>query len=83
MTEADLVKANPPKRKRRWFQFSLRSLLIVVTVIGIWTPLLMKAAEAIHQAREAARHMRCYNNCNTSFGAVFITPPRAAAAKRQ
>jgi hypothetical protein len=28
-------KAEPPKRKRRWFQFSLRSLLIFVTVLAI------------------------------------------------
>jgi hypothetical protein len=24
-------EAEPPKRKRRWFQFSLRTLMIVVT----------------------------------------------------
>jgi hypothetical protein len=28
--EAELPKADPPKRKRRWFQFRLRSLLVVV-----------------------------------------------------
>ncbi len=28
-------KAEPPKRKRRWFQFSLRTLLIVVTLLGV------------------------------------------------
>src|ERR1700682_1572334 len=28
-------KADPPKRKRRWFQFSLRSLLLVVTLLAI------------------------------------------------
>jgi hypothetical protein len=28
-------KANPPKRKRRWFQFSLRMLLIGVTLLGL------------------------------------------------
>jgi hypothetical protein len=25
-------KADPPKRKRRWFQFSLRSLLVFKTI---------------------------------------------------
>ncbi len=28
-------KAEPPKRKRRWFQFSLRSLIIVVTLLAV------------------------------------------------
>ena len=28
-------KAEPPKRKRRWFQFSLRTLLIVVSIVSI------------------------------------------------
>jgi hypothetical protein len=27
-------KADPPKRKRRWFQFSLRSVMIVTAVFG-------------------------------------------------
>jgi hypothetical protein len=27
--------ADPPKRKRRWFQFSLRTLMIVVTLFAI------------------------------------------------
>ena len=28
-------KADPPKRKRRWFQFSLRTLMIVVTLLAV------------------------------------------------
>jgi hypothetical protein len=30
--EAELPKADPPKRKRRWYQFSLRTLMIGVTL---------------------------------------------------
>jgi hypothetical protein len=30
--EADLPKADPPKRKRRWYQFRLRTLMIALTV---------------------------------------------------
>jgi hypothetical protein len=30
--EAEPPEADPPKRKRRWFQFSLRTLFVVVTV---------------------------------------------------
>jgi hypothetical protein len=32
--QADPPEAKPPKRKRRWFQFSLRTLLIVVTMLA-------------------------------------------------
>jgi hypothetical protein len=33
--EAEPSKADPPKRKRRWFQFSLRTLLIGVTLLAV------------------------------------------------
>jgi hypothetical protein len=33
--EADLPNGAPPKRKRRWFQFSLRTLMIAVTVLAV------------------------------------------------
>jgi hypothetical protein len=33
--EAETPKAEPPKRKRRWFQFSLRTLVIVVTLFAL------------------------------------------------
>ncbi len=33
--EAEPTKAEPPKRKRRWFQFSLRTLLIVGSVVPL------------------------------------------------
>jgi hypothetical protein len=29
------MDADPPKRKRRWFQFSLRTLLVVVTLVAV------------------------------------------------
>jgi hypothetical protein len=29
------MEAEPPKRKRRWFQFSLRTLMIVVTLLAV------------------------------------------------
>ena len=34
--EAEPTKAEPPKRKRRWFQFSLRTLMIAVTLFTVW-----------------------------------------------
>ena len=33
--QSEPPQADPPKRKRRWFQFSLRSLLIGVTVLAV------------------------------------------------
>jgi hypothetical protein len=33
--EAEPPKVEPPKRKCRWFQFSLRTLLIVVTLAAV------------------------------------------------
>jgi cell division protein FtsB len=33
--QAEPPQADPPKRKRRWFQFSLRTLLILVTLLAV------------------------------------------------
>jgi hypothetical protein len=33
--ESEPSKAEPPNRKRRWFQFSLRTLLIGVTLVAV------------------------------------------------
>jgi hypothetical protein len=33
--QTDPPKADSPKRQRRWFRFSLRSLMIVVTLLAI------------------------------------------------
>ena len=62
---------------RRRFEFSLRTLLLLVTVVGIWTPLLMKAAEAGHDAREAARRICCPNNLDAAVGASASRIPAA------
>jgi hypothetical protein len=58
------------------FQFRLRTLMIGVTLVGVWMPLLMKAAEAVHEAREAARRVPCPNILSAPGGARFI--PMAA-----
>ena len=47
-------KADPPKRKRRWFQFSLRTLMIVVTLLAI------PCAYVSWQAEIAKRRMAMY-----------------------
>jgi hypothetical protein len=33
--QSEPSNADPPKRKRRWFQFSLRTLMILTLLIGI------------------------------------------------
>jgi hypothetical protein len=33
--QTEPLKSDPPKRKRRWFQFSLRTLMIVVTLLAL------------------------------------------------
>jgi hypothetical protein len=55
-------KADPPKRKRRWFQFSLRTLLIGVTLFavnaGLWKafgpPILVGWVQTIDGREELA-----------------------------
>jgi hypothetical protein len=33
--QTEPIKADPPKRKRRWFQFSLRTVIVVVTIVSV------------------------------------------------
>jgi hypothetical protein len=40
------MTTDSPKRKRRWFQFRLRTLLLLVTVFAVWFGWLA------HQARQ-------------------------------
>jgi hypothetical protein len=46
-------KADPPRRKRRWFQFSLRTLMIVVVIVAIPCVWLGRKIEQKRRAREA------------------------------
>jgi hypothetical protein len=55
--ETEPPKANPPKGKRRWFQFRLRSLLIGVTLAAIpcgyvgWQAKIVRDRKAFLQTR--------------------------------
>ena len=54
--ETEPPKAEPPKRKRRWFQFSLRSLMIFTLICAIgsaWVVMRLKRAERQKSAVEA------------------------------
>jgi WD40 repeat protein len=43
--------ADPPKRKRRWFQFSLRTLLIVVTLLAVVYGYLAHESQIMHERK--------------------------------
>jgi Leucine-rich repeat (LRR) protein len=42
----DSADTNPPKRRRRWFAYSLRTLIVLVTIIALWL------GWWVHSARE-------------------------------
>jgi hypothetical protein len=56
----ELTPANPepPKRKRRWFQFGLRTLLIVVTVVAVPSAWLGHKIEQKRRQRDAIEDIR-------------------------
>ena len=45
--QAEPPKPEPPKRKRRWYQFSLRTLMIVVTVAALVSALVSAVASRL------------------------------------
>jgi hypothetical protein len=51
--QSDSPKADPPKRKRRWFQFSLRSVLIAVTLLALACGWLGQKIDQKRKEREA------------------------------
>lgn len=68
MTEADAPKADPPKCNRRWFQFSLRSLIVGVSV---WTIVCALVPPVVREIRAARRQE-----------ATRFTPPKLAGGPR-
>jgi hypothetical protein len=50
--QSEPPKAEPPKRKRRWFQFSLRSLLSCTMVCAVAAGWLGKRMEQKRNERE-------------------------------
>ena len=60
--EAEPSKAEPPTRKRRWFQFRLRTLLIGVTLVAMrcWAVVNRQKLirEPIHRLQKAGRNLK-------------------------
>jgi hypothetical protein len=55
MTEAAEINTPRPKRKRRWFQFSLRTLMIVVTLLAVACGHVGRQAEIVRERETALR----------------------------
>ena len=51
--EAEPPKAEPPKRKRRWFQFSLRTLMIFTLICAVGCAWVVRRMERKRKEREA------------------------------
>jgi hypothetical protein len=87
--EAELTKAEPPKRKRRWFQFSLRTLMIGVTIAALACGWLVSKIERKRQEREAAEAIVklggfAFYDCEwTTQGLNFSNRPRGPAWLRK
>jgi hypothetical protein len=52
--EPEPLKADPPKRKRRWYQFSLRTLLVFAVAVAIGCAWLGRKIEQKRRERTAA-----------------------------
>ena len=50
------MQTEPPKRKRRWFQFSLRTLLIVVTLFCIAAAWFTEQARIVRERKAILDH---------------------------
>ena len=53
--QTESPKAAPPKRKRRWFQFSLRSLMIVVMLLAVPLGYVGWQAKIVRERKAMAR----------------------------
>ncbi len=53
MSQPDEISTSPPKPKRRWYQFSLRTLLIFMLVCGVGLGFFGRKAEQVRRQRLA------------------------------
>ena len=68
--QAEPPKADPPKRKRRWFQFSLRTLFAVVTATAVTCAYVAREAAVVRARQAWAADVRTF---------VFFEHPREFA----
>jgi hypothetical protein len=68
-------KAEPPKRRRRWFQFSLRTLMIVVTLLAVPCAYVGWHAKIIHRRQAMLNKLTRLNGaCLTVAQVTEIEP---------
>jgi hypothetical protein len=64
--QTESPKADPPKRKRRWFQFSLRTLMIGVALLAIpcgcvgWQAKIVRERMAMSERIKKVDHGDCW-----------------------
>ena len=75
--QAEPNKVDPPKLNRRWFQFSLRTLLIFTVIIAVGAGWFGKRIEQKRKQREAAEAIvRLGGDCSYDYDTVMgVTPP--------
>jgi hypothetical protein len=74
--EAEPPKAEPPKRKRRWFQFSLRTLLIFMMVCAVGAAWIERKLERARQQQEVVdRIMKSGGRLSYDYETSDATPP--------
>jgi septal ring factor EnvC (AmiA/AmiB activator) len=66
---SELPKADPPKTKRRWFQFSLRSLLVGVTLLAVASWVIADRARLIHERDESLHQAKSLKEANREYEA--------------
>jgi hypothetical protein len=76
--------SEPPKRKRRWYQFSLRTLFLVVTAFGV---LLGWESHVVRQRLAALEEVKRAGGCSLSTvelcrecDELHILPPKEVSA---
>ena len=73
--EAKPIKADPPKRKRRWFQFSLRTLMIGVTLLAVLLGYVGWQASIVRERQAMLGRLRDLNgSCFTGGDYRAFTP---------
>ena len=82
--QSEPPQADPPNRKRRWFQFSLRTLMIGVTLLAVlcgWFGMKVERARKRHEAVEAIRKLGGYVHYDYEMDpngfSLLLTPPPA------
>jgi hypothetical protein len=62
------TKPAPPKRKHHWFQFSLRSLFVAMTILAVQCAVcfpMLRAYEVNCELEEAMRQSKCFSGWPT------------------